>query len=320
MSAHESLFIGIDISKHSLDVAFGAHPQAPVETLPYTEEQVQLLLKRLQTLNPTLIVLEATGGLERLLLTQLLQAGLPVARVQPRRVRALARAEGCWAKTDPLDARLLARFAERVRPPQQTLPDDQQQLLRDLLARREQLVHMRTTEVNRLATAARQLQPGIQKHIDWLDQEIKAVEQELNDHVDRSDKLSRKQELLQSVPGIGPITALNLLIRLPELESKNRKEIAAFVGVAPYSNQSGSNNKPRHIYGGRKDLRSVLYMATLAATRFNPTIRAFYQRLCDAGKPRKVAIVAAMRKLLTILNAMLRHDKPWESVLHTSSA
>lgn len=320
MSAHEAPFIGIDISRHSLDVAFGAQPQASVETLPYTEEQVQLLVKRLRALNPALIVLEATGGLERPLMAQLLQANLPVARVQPNRVRALARAEGRWAKTDHIDARLLARFAERVRPPQQTLPDGQQQLLRDLLARREQLIQMRTAEINRLATLSKDIQARIQEHIDWLNKEIRKIEQELDTHIDHSDELRHKHELLQSVPGIGKITAVNLLIRLPEIDTKDHKQIAAFVGVAPYSNRSGPTDKPRHIHGGRQDIRTTLYMATLAATRSNPVIRAFYQRLCQAGKPRKVALVAAMRKLLTILSAILRHDKPWQPDFHTSPA
>jgi transposase len=319
MASRESLFIGIDVSKQTLDVAFGADPHAPLETIPYTDEGVQLLVTRLQRLQPTLIVLEATGGLERMVFAQLLQAGLPTARVQPRRVRALAHAEGRQAKTDRLDARLLARFAERVRPPHHQATDEQRASLRDLLVRREQLIQMRTAEINRLTAAAPNLRPGIQKHIDWLDQEIRALEQELDNEAERTDEVRRKRELLESVPGIGAITALNLLLRLPELGTINRKEAAAFVGVAPYANQSGAQRKPRHISGGRRDVRSVLYMATLAATRRRLVRRAFYQRLCQAGKPRKVAIVAAMRKLLTILGAILRQQKPWDPAVHTSA-
>jgi transposase len=319
MASRESLFIGIDVSKQTLDVAFGADPHAPRETIPYTDEGVQLLVTRLQRLQPTLIVLEATGGLERMVFAQLLQAGLPTARVQPRRVRALAHAEGRQAKTDRLDARLLARFAERVRPPHHQATDEQRASLRDLLVRREQVIQMRTAEINRLTAAAPNLRPGIQKHIDWLDQEIRALEQERDNEAERTDELRRKRELLESVPGIGAITALNLLLRLPELGTINRKEAAAFVGVAPYANQSGAQRKPRHISGGRRDVRSVLYMATLAATRRRLVRRAFDQRLCQAGKPRKVAIVAAMRKLLTILGAILRQQKPWDSAVHTSA-
>jgi transposase len=251
MASRESLFIGIDVSKQTLDVAFGADPHAPRETIPYTDEGVQLLVTRLQRLQPTLIVLEATGGLERMAFAQLLQAGVPTARVQPRRVRALAHAEGRQAKTDRLDARLLARFAERVRPPHHQATDEQRASLRDLLVRREQVIQMRTAEINRLTAAAPNLRPGIQQHIDWLDQEIRALEQELDNEAERTDEVRRKRELLESVPGIGAITALNLLLRLPELGTINRKEAAAFVGVAPYANQSGAQRKPRHISGGR---------------------------------------------------------------------
>jgi transposase len=319
MASRESLFIGIDVSKQTLDVAFGADPHAPRETIPSTDEGVQLLVTRLQRLQPTLIVLEATGGLERMAFAQLLQAGVPTARVQPRRVRALAHAEGRQAKTDRLDARLLARFAERVRPPHHQATDEQRASLRDLPVRREQVIQMRTAEINRLTAAAPNLRPGIQQHIDWLDQEIRALEQELDNEAERTDEVRRKRELRDSVPGIGAITALNLLLRLPELGTINRKEAAAFVGVAPYANQSGAQRKPRHISGGRRDVRSVLYMATLAATRRRLVRRAFDQRLCQAGKPRKVAIVAAMRKLLTILGAILRQQKPWDPAVHTSA-
>ncbi|MFS8837943.1 IS110 family transposase, partial [Synechococcus sp. R6-5] len=195
MASRESLFIGIDVSKQTLDVAFGADPHAPRETIPYTDEGVQLLVTRLQRLQPTLIVLEATGGLERMVFAQLLQAGLPTARVQPRRVRALAHAEGRQAKTDRLDARLLARFAERVRPPHHQATDEQRASLRDLLVRREQVIQMRTAEINRLTAAAPNLRPGIQKHIDWLDQETRALEQELDNEAERTDEVRRKREL-----------------------------------------------------------------------------------------------------------------------------
>jgi transposase len=263
--------------------------------------------------------LEATGGLERRIFEALHQAGLLVVRVQPQRVRALARAEGLLAKTDKLDARLLARFGAKIRPPASPALDEQQRAMIDLLARRTQLLQIRTAESNRLGTAGKAVQKHIQDHLDWLAEEIADVEEEIEEHINNSDDLQHKRELLESVPGIGKVTAQTLLIRLPELHSKNRKELAHFVGVAPLANQSGSKDKQRHIYGGRQDVRNVLYMATLSATRFNPVIRDFYQRLRKAGKPAKVALVAAMHKLLTILNAILRHDSPWQPAVHTST-
>lgn len=311
-------FIGIDVSKATLDVAFGHDEQAPVESIPYTPDHVAHLVERLQQLQPTLIVLEATGGLERSLVDALQQAGLLVVRIQPQRVRALAKAEGLLAKTDRLDARLLARFGERIRPPAEAAPDPQQQEISDLLARRTQLLQMRTAERNRLGTAGPAVRKRIQEHLDWLDKALAEIEHDIEDRINSSDDLPRQQQLLQSVPGIGKITAQTLLVRLPELQSKDRKAIACFVGVAPLANQSGAKDKKRHIYGGRQDVRSVLYMATLSATRCNPVIREFYQRLRQAGKPFKVALVAAMHKLLTILNAILRHNRPWDPSLHAS--
>jgi transposase len=311
-------FIGIDVAKASLEVAFGHEEQAPVERIPYTPEHVARLVERLRQLQPTLIVLEATGGLERPLMEALQQAELLVVRVQPQRVRALAKAEGLLAKTDRLDARLLARFGERIRPPATAAPDAQQQELRDLLARRTQLLQMRTAERNRLQTAGPAVRKRIQVHLDWLDQALLEIERDIEERFNSTDDLPPQQKLLQSVPGIGKITAQILLIRLPELQSQDRKAIAAFVGVAPMANQSGSKEKKRRIYGGRRDVRNVLYMATLSAIRCNPVIRAFYERLRQAGKPSKVALVAAMHKLLTILNAILRHKRPWNPALYVS--
>ena len=304
-------FIGIDVAKASLEVAFGHDAQAPVERIPYTSEHVARLVERLQQLQPTLIVLEATGGLERPLMEALRQADLPVVRVQPQRVRALAKAER-------LDARLLARFGERIRPLATAAPDAPQQAMRDLLARRTQLLQMRTAERNRLQTAGPAVRQCIQAHLDWLDQALAEIERDIEERFNSMDDLPPQQKLLQSVPGIGKITAQTLLIRLPELQSQDRKAIAAFVGVAPMANQSGSKDRKRRIYGGRRDVRNVLYMATLSAIRCNPVIRAFYERLRQAGKPAKVALVAAMHKLLTILNAILRHKRPWDPALHAS--
>lgn len=312
-------FIGIDVAKASLEVAFGHEEQAPLERIPYTPEHVAQLVARLQQLQPTLIVLEPTGGLERPLMDALQQAGLLVVRIQPQRVRALARAEGLLAKTDRLDARLLARFGERIRPATEAAPSPQQQTMRDLLARRSQLLQMRTAECNRLATAGPAVRQRIQEHLDWLDKALAEIEQDIEERFNSSDDLPRQQALLRSVPGIGKLTAQILLIRLPELPHKDRKAIACFVGVAPLAHQSGARDKKRHIYGGRQDVRNALYMATLAAIRCNPVIRAFYQRLRQAGKPPKVALVAAMHKLLTILNAILRHNRPWDPALYANN-
>ncbi len=313
-------FVGIDISQKELVVAFGGEETSPVETWPYTETQVQALIQGLKERQPTLIVLEATGGLERPLLEALHAAELPAVRVQPRRVRAFAIAEGRLAKTDTLDARLLAAFAQRMTPPPTPQADETRQTLRDLLTRRQQLLQIRTAERNRLATAPKATRKSIQQHLEWLDKEIRRLEQEIQADIDQADDFREQQHLLTSVPGIGKMTAFHLLAFLSQLEGKNAKQIAAFVGLAPYSRQSGLKDKKRHIFGGRREVRNVLYMATLAAVRFNPVIRAFFLRLQQAGKPFKVALVAAMRKLLTILIAILKHRQPWNPALHARNA
>lgn len=317
---NSDLFVGIDISKRKLDVAFGDDPQSPVETLDYTPQQVERLLQRFQDQQPTLIVLEATGGLERPLLEALQAAKLPAVRVPPRRVRAFAYAEGRLAKTDRLDARLLAHFGRKMAPPVTPALDEIRQRIRDLLARREQLLQMRTAERNRLGTASQATREHIQRHLEWLDEEIRQVEQEIQSLIDQSEELRQQQELLMSVPGIGPITAFMLAAFLSYIEGRSAKQVVAFVGLAPHPHQSGPKDRRRRIWGGRQDIRNVLYMATLAAIRCNPVIRAFFLRLQQAGKPFKVALVAAMRKLLTILVAILKSRRPWDPALHTSHA
>lgn len=312
--------IGIDVSKSKLDVAFEPTDSTPVETFAYTPEQVEQLVKRLEKLQPHLIVLEATGGLERPLWEALHKAHLPVVRVQPRRVRAFAYAEGRLAKTDRLDAHLLAHFGSKMALVPTPAPDETRQKMRDLLARREQLLQIRTAERNRLGTASQAVRAGIQRHLQWLDEEIRQVEEEIQALIDQSDELACQHALLMSVPGIGKISAFTLSAFLSCLQDKNAKQVAAYVGVAPYSNQSGVKDKKRRIYGGRQDIRNVLYMATLTAIRFNPIIRAFFQRLQQAGKPFKVALVASMRKLLGILVAILKSRCPWNPALHTSHA
>lgn len=311
--------IGIDISKHSLEVAYGDDKDALVESLSYTKTDVATLVQRLHNLQPSLIVLEATGGLERVLVKALQQAGLPVLQVQPKKVRALAIAEGRRAKTDRIDARLLAHYGTVVRSQPSPTPTPQQEKLKDLLRRRQQLEEIRTAERNRLHTASAHVREAIQRHLQWLEEEIQRLEAEMQSVLQEDASLHHAYELLLSVPGIGPITAIALLSHIPQLTTYSAKQLASFVGLAPHPHQSGTKDKKRHIVGGAQTLRNILYMATLSATRFNPLIRTFYQRLRQAGKPTKVALVAAMRKLLTILHAILKHDSPWNPALHTST-
>ena len=301
--------VGIDVSKDWLDVALGT--QAQPWRVANSAEGILDLVARLRSLPVELIVLESTGGLEGLLLAELHAAGLPVARVNPGRVREFAKATGQLAKTDRLDARLLAHFAERIRPEVVRLPSEDEQYLAALVSRRRQLLEMRVAENNRLSTTPQRLQARVNKHLDWLQAEIDQLEQDIQDFIRQTPLWREKGDLLRSVPGIGDITACTLLAELPELGLLNRKEVAALVGVAPFNRDCGRSQGQRHIHGGRTSVRNVLFMATLSATRFNPVIRAFYQHLLANGKEKMVALVACMRKLLTILNAILRHRQPW---------
>lgn len=301
--------VGIDVSKAWLDVAVGAQEQP--WRVANSAEGIADLVARLQPLAPELIVLESTGGLEGMVLAELHAAGLPVARVNPGRVREFAKATGRFAKTDRLDARILAQYAQAIRPEPVHLPSEDEQYLAALVSRRRQLLEMLVAEKNRLSTTPKRLQERVRKHLDWLKEEIRALEQEIEEFIRHTPLWREKDELLKSVPGIGDITACTLLAELPELGQLNRKEIAALVGVAPFNRDSGRIQGKRHIRGGRTSVRNPLYMATLSATRFNPVIRTFYQHLLANGKEKKVALVACMRKLLTILNAILRHHQPW---------
>jgi transposase len=268
-------------------------------------------VEQLQALPPTLIVLEATGGLEVPLTGALAAAGLPVVVINPRQVRDFARATGQLAKTDRLDAQILARFAKAIRPPVRAVPDAQTQALAALVARRRQLIEMLTAEKNRLRLAVRPLQERLQAHIMWLEKELAATNTDLKRTIQGSPVWREKDDLLRSVPGVGPVLVTTLFANLPELGTLSRKEVAALAGVAPFPRDSGTLKGRRTIWGGRAHVRSALYMAALVATRRNPTIRAFYQRLCQAGKAKKLALTACMRKLLTILNAMLTNGTPW---------
>lgn len=304
-----AVFVGIDISKTRLDVAL--RPTGSAFTVAYDETGITTVVHRLRTLSPAGIVLEATGGLEVLLSGALATAGLPVAVVNPRQVRDFARATGRLAKTDALDAQILAQFAEAVRPACRPLPDANTQQLAALITRRRQLVEMLTAEKNRRGSAPRVMRPQIQQHIEWLQQHLAQLDQELTTAVQASPIWREHDELLQSVPGIGPVVTRTLLAELPELGTLTHKQIAALVGVAPLNRDSGAFRGKRTVWGGRATVRAALYMGALVAARHNRVLKAFYQRLRQAGKAPKVALTACMRKLLTMLNAMLKHRTSW---------
>lgn len=306
----DPVFVGIDVAKATLEVA--VRPSGERWALANEAPALPGLVTRLAALAPTLIVLEATGGFEHAAVAALAAAGLPVVVADPRQVRDFARATGQLAKTDAIDAGLLTLFAERVRPQARPLADDATQALDAILTRRRQLVEMLTAERNRLGFARPPVRRGITQHIRWLERQLDDVDHDLGQLIERSPVWRAQDDLLQSVPGIGPIVSRTLLGELPELGRLNRKEIAALVGVAPLARDSGTLRGKRLVWGGRAPVRAVLYMGALVATGWNPVIRACYQRLRAAGKPAKVALVACMRKLLIILNAMVRTNTRWQ--------
>jgi transposase len=283
-----------------------------------TEIGIAALVERLREIRPELIVLEATGGYERAVVAALLAAELRAVVVNPRQVRAFAKATGQLAKTDRIDADVLALFAERVRPAWRPLEDEATIDLAAVLLRRRQLIDMLTAEKNRLGLARRPVRPSLKKHITYLERELRLTDSELRELIEASPVWRVNDDLLQSVPAVGVVTAQTLLAELPELGRLHHKQISALVGVAPMADDSGGSRGKRAIAGGRAHVRQVVYMATLVATRCNPVIRAFYLRLLAAGKAKKVALVACMRKLLTILNAMLRDQQPWSAHLSTA--
>ena len=310
--AGEARFVGIDVSKAQVDVA--VRPTGKRWTLPYDETGIEGLIPQIVDLGPALVLLEATGGLELPLVAALAAATLPVVVVNPRQVRDFARATGTLAKTDALDAGVLAHFADAVRPEVRPLKDAETQVLNSLTARRRQVMTMLVSEKNRLGTAIGAVSPRIEAHIAWLEQELSDLDQGLPQTLRRSPVWREKDDLLRTVPGVGPQLSLTLLAHLPELGTLDRKQIAALVGVAPYNRDSGALRGKRAVWGGRSRVRAVLYMGALVASRHNPAIRDFYQRLLAAGKPKKVALVASMRKLLVTLNAMLKHGYPWRDM------
>lgn len=308
----EALYVGIDISRDKLDPALHTGESWEEE---YTGPGVERLVGRLRELGPALIVLEATGGLERDLVAALAAAGLPLVVINPRRVRAFAQAEGCLAKTDRIDARLLARFAERIRPVPRALPEAQRSELEALVTRRRQLLEMLTAEKHRLKRALRTARSSLERHIAYLESEAEALCKEIEQRIQKSPLWNSISALLCSAPGVGPTTASTLIAQVPELGRLKASQIALLLGVAPIPQDSGLKRGTRRIQGGRTAVRNVLYMAARSAVRFNPVLRAVYQRLLTAGKPRKVALVACMRKLIIVLNAMVRDQRSWSASL-----
>ena len=305
-----SVYVGIDVSQERLDVAL--RPGEEVWSLPHRPEGLEELIRRLKQLSGLeAILLEAGGGFVEAVAAALGAEGLPVVVVNPRQVREFARATGKLAKTDALDAQVLAHFAEALRPKPRPLPDEQTRLLKARVRRRRQLQAMLTAEKNRLRTAPEALRPRMEAHIAWLEAELQELDGDLGAQLRQSPLWREKEQLLRSVPGVGPVLAATLLAELPELGELNRRQIASRVGVAPLNRDSGQRRGQRTTWGGRSGVRCALYMATLVATRHNPVIRAFYHRLREAGKPKRVALVACMRKLLVILNAMLKRGHPW---------
>jgi transposase len=304
------VFVGIDVAKGQLDIAL--RPTGERWAVTNDDTGIAALVTRLQEIVPQLIVLEATGSYQRAVVTALAAAGLPVVVVNPRQARDFAKATGQLAKTDVLDARALAHFADAVRPAPRPLPDAQTEELRALLARRRQLIAMRTAEQNRLGSAPRRLQAAIEAHITWLNEHLVALDDDLDTTLRASPVWREHEALLRSVPGIGPVCTRTLLLDLPELGTLSRQRIAALVGVAPFNRDSGTLRGSRTVWGGRTHVRATLYMSTLVAVRYNPVLKGFYERLRTAGKAAKVALTACMRKLLTILNAMLKHQTPWQ--------
>jgi transposase len=308
------LFVGIDVSKEQLDVALCGRVTRGW-SVRYDDTGVQALVKELRKLTPTLVVFEATGGQETHIVAAIATAAMPLAVVNPRQVRDFARATGELAKTDAIDARILALFAERIRPEVRALPDDQARELDALMARRRQLVGIRVGECNRLYQAAPVVRSSVAEHIAWLDARIDEVDAELQKRIRESSVWREKDRLLQSTPGVGQTTSMSLLAGVPELGTLNRQKVSKLVGIAPLNCDSGKFRGKRKIWGGRADVRAVLYMATLSATQHNPVIREFYQRLLARGKLKKVALVACMRKLLSILNRMLQDGTTWNPAL-----
>lgn len=304
-------FVGIDVSKDSLEVAL--RPSDTAQSFTNDDEGIAHLIECLRPQQPTLIVLEATGKYERQVARALAVEGLLFNIINPRQARAFAKATGILAKTDRIDALLLARFAELLKPEARSLKDEQTEALSDLVIRRRQIVEMITAEKNRQALASKRVRRDIQVHIRWMEKRLEDINDDIDELIRNSPLWREKDKLLQSVTGVGPVLASTILASLPELGSLNRKQIAALVGVAPFNRESGRYKGKQKIQGGRASVRNVLYMGTVAGIRSNPAIRSFYERLVAKGKPKKLALTACMRKLLVILNTMVKNGTCWQN-------
>jgi transposase len=302
-------YIGVDVSKETLDIA--AFTTNKKWRFPNNEVGISQLVQAISELSPTLVVMESTGGYETPLAYALSKSGIPCAVVNPREVRDFARATKKLAKTDAIDAQVLAHFAAAIKPEPRPIADEEAAELEAILARRRQVVDMLTAEKNRMHIARKPVKEGIKDHIAYLEKRLAEINANLSGRIQESPVQRMKDQLLRSVPGVGPTLSITLLVDLPELGSLNRRQIAALVGVAPLNRDSGTFRGKRRVWGGRGQVRAALYMAALVAARHNPVIRQLYTRLCEMGKAKKVALVACMRKLLTILNSMLKHRVPW---------
>ena len=311
----EATYVGIDVAKAQVDVA--VRPTDERWQVSHDDAGIRQLISKLKTLEPVMVLLEASGGLELPLVAALAAEAVPVVVVNPRQVRDFARATGKLAKTDSLDAAAIAHFAEAVRPPVRPLRDAETQALNSLAARRHQVMTMLVSEKNRLGTATVAVRPRIEAHIAWLERELDDLDKRLRQTLRQSPVWREKDDLLRTVPGVGEQLSLTLLAYLPELGTMDRRQVAALVGVAPYNRDSGTLRGKRTVWGGRARVRAAVYMGALVASRYNPVIRDFYQRPTAAGKPKKLALTACMRKLLVILNSMLKHRSPWHDMTST---
>jgi transposase len=309
MTTANEAYVGIDVGKTWLDVALWGSEE--IWRVSNDTEGIAEILARVATLNAQLIAVEATGGYEQPLVQALLMQALPVAVVNPTRVRALSKATGKLAKTDMIDARLIAEYAFKIQPEAQAPKKAQEIRLKALVSRREQLVEMRSAEQNRLGTVHNSLRVDIGEHIEWMSERIQELEDQIQELIDSLPEWRAQVKRLDSIPGVGTITAVTVLAEMPELGQLNRQKIAALAGLAPFNRDSGKKRGKRRIFGGRKGVRRVLYMACLSAIRYNPVIRSLYQRLINKGKLFKVAMTACMRKMLTIMNAMIRDQVNW---------
>jgi transposase len=308
------VFVGLDVSKQHLDVA--VRPQGRHFVTPNNDRGLKQLVKCLTALKPQLIVLEASGGYEFLAIAALAEAQLPVALINPQAVRKFAGATGKLAKTDKIDAQVLAHFAEALRPEPRPLPDQGHQALKATLQRRQQVVKMIGQEKNRLEkTYIAAVRQDIEAHLAWLHQRLKELNRDLDDQIRQSPLWKDRDRLYQSIPGVGPVVSRAVITQLPEAGTLSGKKAVALAGLAPYNRDSGRFRGKRMIRGGRSYLRRMLYMAAVVASRYNPVIRAFYQRLLNAGKPKKLALTACMRKLVLIINAMAKNNQPWNQFI-----